>query len=76
LARASSADALAQRRCAPPTVTDRLSAEVLAASRCAAGSSPTTGVGFNHIDTTSAKARGLVVTNTPDVLTDDTRRPP
>src|SRR6267378_1490618 len=30
------------------------------------------GVGFNHIDTTSAKARGLVVTNTPDVLTDDT----
>src|SRR4029077_17634730 len=30
------------------------------------------GVGFNHIDTASAKARGLVVTNTPDVLTDDT----
>src|SRR5439155_1469372 len=28
--------------------------------------------GFNHIDTVSAKARGLVVTNTPDVLTDDT----
>src|SRR5439155_578118 len=30
------------------------------------------GVGFNHIDVAAAKARGLVVTNTPDVLTDDT----
>jgi lactate dehydrogenase-like 2-hydroxyacid dehydrogenase len=30
------------------------------------------GVGFNHIDTAAAKARGVVVTNTPDVLTDDT----
>jgi lactate dehydrogenase-like 2-hydroxyacid dehydrogenase len=30
------------------------------------------GVGFNHIDTAAAQARGLVVTNTPDVLTDDT----
>src|SRR5207249_3870800 len=30
------------------------------------------GVGFNHIDVATAKARGLVVTNTPDVLTDDT----
>ena len=29
------------------------------------------GVGFNHIDTNAAKARGLVVTNTPDVLTKD-----
>lgn len=30
------------------------------------------GVGFNHIDIAAAKARGIVVTNTPDVLTDDT----
>jgi len=30
------------------------------------------GVGFNHIDIDAAKARGLVVNNTPDVLTDCT----
>lgn len=29
-------------------------------------------VGFDHIDVPAAKARGLVVTNTPDVLTDCT----
>jgi lactate dehydrogenase-like 2-hydroxyacid dehydrogenase len=29
-------------------------------------------VGFDHIDVAAAKARGLVVTNTPDVLTDAT----
>lgn len=33
---------------------------------------PTFSVGFNHIDLDAAKARGLVVTNTPDVLTDAT----
>jgi lactate dehydrogenase-like 2-hydroxyacid dehydrogenase len=30
------------------------------------------GVGFNHIDTNAAKARGLTVSNTPDVLTEAT----
>ncbi|HEX5963578.1 MAG TPA: D-glycerate dehydrogenase, partial [Gemmatimonadales bacterium] len=30
------------------------------------------GVGFNHIDTEAAKARGLAVSNTPDVLTEAT----
>src|SRR5271166_2788704 len=29
-------------------------------------------VGFEHIDVAAAKARGLVVTNTPEVLTDCT----
>lgn len=32
----------------------------------------TSSVGFDHIDTEAARARGLVVTNTPDVLTDCT----
>ncbi len=29
-------------------------------------------VGYNNVDTNSAKARGIVVTNTPEVLTDST----
>ena len=29
-------------------------------------------VGFEHIDVAAARARGLIVTNTPDVLTDAT----
>jgi lactate dehydrogenase-like 2-hydroxyacid dehydrogenase len=32
----------------------------------------TTSVGFDHIDVAAAHARGVVVTNTPDVLTDAT----
>jgi lactate dehydrogenase-like 2-hydroxyacid dehydrogenase len=32
----------------------------------------TTSVGYDHIDVAAAQARGLVVTNTPDVLTDCT----
>jgi lactate dehydrogenase-like 2-hydroxyacid dehydrogenase len=55
-----------------PTVTDRLSAEVLATEPLRAKILANYGVGFNHIDVNAAKTRGLVVTNTPDVLTDDT----
>jgi len=54
------------------TVTDRLNAEALAAEPLRAKILANFGVGFNHIDVAAAKARGLVVTNTPDVLTDDT----
>ena len=55
-----------------PTVTDRLTAEVLGVEPLRARILANYGVGFNHIDTRAAKARGVVVTNTPDVLTDDT----
>ena len=55
-----------------PTVTDRLTAEVLGAAPLRAKILANFGVGFNHIDLGAAKARGLVVTNTPDVLTEDT----
>src|SRR2546426_900355 len=66
------ADALRGADALLPTVTDRLTADVLAAEPLRARIIANYGVGFNHIDTASAKARGLVVTNTPDVLTDDT----
>ena len=55
-----------------PTVSDRIDAEVLAAEPMKARFLGNYGVGFNHIDVEAAKARGLVVTNTPEVLTDAT----
>jgi lactate dehydrogenase-like 2-hydroxyacid dehydrogenase len=54
------------------TVTDRLSAEVLSVEPRQARLLANFGVGFNHIDTEAAKARGLAVSNTPDVLTEAT----
>ena len=54
-----------------PTVTDALGASVFsdAARARVIGNF---GVGYNHIDLDSASAHGIVVTNTPDVLTDCT----
>jgi lactate dehydrogenase-like 2-hydroxyacid dehydrogenase len=54
------------------TVTDRLNSEVLSAEPLRARMLANFGVGFNHIDTDAAKARGLAVSNTPDVLTEAT----
>ena len=61
-----SADALV------PTVGDRLTAAVLAAEPGRARILANYGAGVDHIDLGAARARGLVVTNTPDVLTEDT----
>jgi lactate dehydrogenase-like 2-hydroxyacid dehydrogenase len=55
-----------------PTVTDKITGDVLAAEPLRAKILANFGVGFNHIDISAAKARQLIVTNTPDVLTDDT----
>jgi len=65
-------DALRQADGLLPTVTDKLTAEVLAAEPRRARIIANFGVGFNNIDIAAAKARGFTVTNTPDVLTDDT----
>jgi lactate dehydrogenase-like 2-hydroxyacid dehydrogenase len=54
------------------TVTDRLTADVLSTEPRRARMLANFGVGFNHIDTTAAKAQGLAVSNTPDVLTEAT----
>ncbi len=55
-----------------PTVSDRITAEVLSAEPLKTRILGNFGVGFNHIDLEAAKSRGLVVTNTPEVLTDCT----
>ena len=57
-----------------PTVTDRIDAEVIAAAvqagRCKLIAS--FGTGVDHIDLRSANEKGITVTNTPGVLTEDT----
>ena len=55
-----------------PTVSDILSAEVLERGRGQARIIGNYGVGVNHIDLEASRRLGLVVTNTPDVLTDAT----
>jgi lactate dehydrogenase-like 2-hydroxyacid dehydrogenase len=55
-----------------PTVTDRITAEVLAADPRSTRIVANFGVGYNNIDVAAARQLGVVVTNTPDVLTDCT----
>ncbi len=55
-----------------PTVTDILNADILGVENKRAKIIGNFGVGYNNIDITTAKAQGLVVTNTPHVLTDCT----
>jgi lactate dehydrogenase-like 2-hydroxyacid dehydrogenase len=55
-----------------PTVCDKIDAEVLGVDNMRAKILGSNGVGFNHIDLDAAKAAGLTVTNTPEVLTDCT----
>jgi lactate dehydrogenase-like 2-hydroxyacid dehydrogenase len=54
------------------TVTDNITAEVLSVPNKRAKIIGQFGVGYNNIDIQAAKAEGLVVTNTPHVLTDCT----
>lgn len=53
-----------------PTVTDRISASIISTAR--ARIIANYGAGFEHIDLDAARAAGIVVTNTPDVLTEAT----
>jgi lactate dehydrogenase-like 2-hydroxyacid dehydrogenase len=52
------------------TATDRLTADTIAALPDSVRTIATYSVGFEHIDLEAAKARGLAVLHTPDVLTD------
>lgn len=55
-----------------PTVTDAVTAAVIEQAERRARIIGNFGVGFNHIDIEAARRAGIVVTNTPDVLTDTT----
>ena len=50
----------------------KLNAEAIARLPASVKVAATCSVGFDHVDVAAAKARGLVVTNTPEVLTDCT----
>jgi glyoxylate reductase len=64
--------AVAQADVLVPTVTDRIDAEVLAASGPALKLVASFGTGVDHVDLAAAQQHGIVVTNTPGVLTEDT----
>lgn len=54
------------------TATERFDAEVIAELPETVKIMATYSVGYDHIDVAAAHARGITVTNTPDVLTDAT----
>ncbi|HEX8486836.1 D-glycerate dehydrogenase [Sphingomonas sp.] len=55
-----------------PTVTDSIDANLIAGAGDRLKLIANFGAGVNHIDLKAARARGIIVTNTPGVLTEDT----
>ena len=55
-----------------PAVTDTIDAELIAGAGERLRLIANFGAGVNHIDLKAARARGIIVTNTPGVLTEDT----
>ena len=55
-----------------PTVTDDIDASVIEAAGPRLKLIANYGAGVNHIDLQAARAKGIIVTNTPGVLTEDT----
>jgi glyoxylate reductase len=66
------AAAVAEADAIVPTVTDKIDAELLAKAGPRLKLIANFGVGVDHIDLAAAQARGIAVTNTPGVLTEDT----
>lgn len=70
--RAALAAAMADADVLVPTVTDRIDAALIAAAPDRLRLIANYGTGVGHIDLKAARERGIVVTNTPGVLTEDT----
>jgi len=64
--------AVAEAQVLVPTVTDRIDAEIIAAAGPQLKLIANFGNGVDNIDVAAAVARGITVTNTPGVLTEDT----
>ncbi len=72
MGRAELKAAFAEADALVPTVTDTIDADIIAAAGPKLKIIANFGVGVNHIDLAAATAKGITVTNTPDVLTEDT----
>lgn len=70
--KAALAEAVAAADVLAPTITDRIDADMIEAAGPGLKLIANFGVGVDHIDVKAAGARGIAVTNTPDVLTEDT----
>lgn len=66
------AAAAAEAEVLVPTVTDTVDVRVIAAAGPQLKLIANFGAGTDHIDVAAAQAKGITVTNTPDVLTEDT----
>ncbi|HEY8351956.1 MAG TPA: D-glycerate dehydrogenase, partial [Sphingomonadales bacterium] len=65
-------DAVKRANVLVPTVTDRVDARVLSQANPDLRLIANFGTGVDHIDLQTARERGITVTNTPGVLTEDT----
>ena len=72
MSREELARAVAEAHVLVPTVTDRLDAAILAQAGDKLKLVASFGTGIDHIDLAAARAKGITVTNTPGVLTEDT----
>ncbi|MGK2908493.1 MAG: 2-hydroxyacid dehydrogenase [Sphingobium sp.] len=72
MTRAELAQALTQCDVLVPTVTDHLDAELIAGASDRLQLIASFGSGVDHIDLRATRAKGVIVTNTPGVLTEDT----
>ena len=72
MSRAALADAMRLADVLVPTVTDRIDAELLREAGPRLRLIASFGAGVDHVDLKAARERGITVTNTPGVLTEDT----
>lgn len=70
--KARMADAMARADVLVPTVVDQVSADLIAGAGDQLKLIANFGVGIEHVDLHAAREKGILVTNTPGVLTDDT----
>jgi glyoxylate reductase len=72
MSRAELEHAMATADVLAPTITDIIDADLIAQAGPQLKIIANFGVGVDHIDLKAARARGIIVTNTPGVLTEDT----
>ncbi|HEV2532986.1 D-glycerate dehydrogenase [Phenylobacterium sp.] len=72
MTRAELEDAVGRADVLAPTITDKIDAALIAKAGERLKLIANFGAGVDHIDVAAANARGIAVTNTPGVLTEDT----